>query len=322
MKNTRPLFWFYILVAYVFIQFAWWTYELFQLNNEIYQLKTELNLFKGESSEEIVNKGNEMNHKLHKRWVMISSEGAVFVGLLLLGIIQVRKTNKKELDLARQQKNFILSITHELKSPIASAKLQLQTLLKHQLPADKQAEIIENAIHDTERLNTLVENILFASKIENSSSVLQKEICNLSDFIKDILEKNIKLYFQHHQLKLEIEEEVSLKIDKNAFPSIVVNLIENAVKYAPKNTLVVVTLKKQQNKIVFSVADQGIGIADEEKQKVIEKFYRVGNEDVRNTKGTGLGLYIVNYLVKAHEGKLQIKNNTPKGSVFEIEFSA
>jgi signal transduction histidine kinase len=320
MKKTRPLFWFYILVAYVFIQFAWWTYELFQLNNEIYQLKTELNLFKGESSQDIINKGNEMNHKLHKRWIMISSEGAVFVGLLLLGILQTRKTNKKELDLARQQKNFILSITHELKSPIASAKLQLQTLLKHELPKEKQKEIIENAIHDTERLNTLVENILFVSKIENSVTALLKEACNVSELLNTIIEKNTKLYFQHHQIKTVIEPDIILKIDKNAFPSIVVNLIENAVKYSEKNTTVEIILKKQNNKIIFSVADQGIGIEDKEKQKVIEKFYRVGNEEVRNTKGTGLGLYIVNYLVKEHGGKLQIKNNVPKGSVFEIEF--
>lgn len=318
MKKSRPLFWFYILVAYVFIQFAWWTYELFQLNNEIYHLKTELNLLKGESSEEIILKGNEMNHKLHKRWIMISSEGAVFVGLLMIGIFQIRRTHKKENELARQQNNFLLSVTHELKSPIASAKLQLQTLLKHQFSEEKQREIIEDTINDTERLNTLVENILFVSKIENSINSIHLEQCDVSELIEEIINKKRNLYFTSHQLEINIEKKLKFNIDKNYFPSVVLNLIENAVKYSPKNSLIKVELKMRNEKIVFSVSDNGVGISENEKQKIFDKFYRIGNEETRNAKGTGLGLYIVNYIVKQHKGEVVVKNNTPQGSVFEV----
>lgn len=320
MKKNRPLFWFYILVAYVFIQFSWWTYELFQLNNEIYHLKTELNLLKGESSEDIIAKGNDMNHKLHKRWVMISGEGAVFVGLLLLGIYQVRKTDKKENELNRQQKNFLLSVTHELKSPIASAKLQLQTLLKHQLPKEKQDEILANTIKDTERLNDLVENILFVSRIENSVYELNKEVCDLSAFLNELLDQKKGLYSGEHEIIKNIQSSVEWKIDKKLFPSIVFNLIENAIKYSSKGTSIIVTLKKKGGQLVFSVADNGAGIPDHEKQKIFEKFYRIGNEDTRNAKGTGLGLYIVNYIAQQHNGVVSVKNNSPRGSVFEVVF--
>ena len=166
-KQSRPLFWFYLLVAYVVVQFVWWTYLMVDLNNEIYRHKTELNVLKGESLNQVVIQGNELNKKLHKRWIMIAGESSVFIALLLFGIFQIRNTFKKETELAQQQKNFLLSVTHELKSPIASAKLQLQTLQKHELERAKQKEIIANAIHDTDRLNNLVENMLLAAKIDN-----------------------------------------------------------------------------------------------------------------------------------------------------------
>ena len=320
-KKSRPLFWFYILLVYVFLQFSWWTYLMFQLNTENIRLKTEINLLKGESPEEIVIQGNELNDKLHKRWLMISSEGAVFVFLLLLGGYQIRKTLKKETALALQQKNFLLSVTHELKSPIASTKLQLQTLQKHELDREKQKEIIANAISDTERLNNLVENILLAAKIENSVFTLNKEEYNLSEYITEGMNQTINSFNYEQKVVLNIEPNVRMKIDRTSFPSIILNLFENAVKYSTENSTITIGLKKQNDKIILSVADEGVGISNEEKTSIFQKFYRVGNEEVRNTKGTGLGLYIVNYLVEQHNGVITVKDNAPKGSVFEIVFS-
>lgn len=319
-KKSRPLFWFYILLVYVFLQFSWWTFLMFQLNTENIRLKTEINLLKGETPEEIVIKGNELNDKLHKRWLMISSEGAVFVFLLLLGGYQIRKTLKKETALARQQKNFLLSVTHELKSPIASTKLQLQTLQKHELDRTKQKEIIANAISDTERLNNLVENILLAAKIENSVFPLNKEEYNLSEYITEGLNQTIKSFNYSQKVVLNIEPNIQMKIDRTSFPSIILNLFENAVKYSPANSTITIGLQSINGKTILSVADEGVGISNEEKESVFQKFYRVGNEEVRKTKGTGLGLFIVNYLVEQHNGVITVKDNSPKGSVFEIVF--
>lgn len=316
------MFFFYLLVAYIFVQFAWWTYSMFQLNNEISHLKTELNLLKGESVEEVILNGNEINTKLHKRWIMISSEGAVFIGILLLGILQIRKTFKKEAELAHQQKNFLLSVTHELKSPIASTKLQLQTLQKHELDREKQKEILANAISDTDRLNNLVENILLAAKIENSFFELHKEKINLSEYIADGMKQTIESFNYKQKVVLDIEKEIYLSIDKTSFPSIILNLFENAIKYSPENSTVTLCLKKQNQKIILSVKDEGIGILDEEKENIFQKFYRVGSEETRKSKGTGLGLYIVDYLVKQHNGIISVKNNVPKGSIFEVIFNA
>ncbi len=321
-KKSRPLFIFYLLVAYVVVQFAWWTYSMFQLNTENTHLKTELNLLKGESPEEIVKNGNELNIKLHKRWLMISSEGAVFVGLLLFGVYQIRKTFIKENELANRQKNFLLSVTHELKSPLASAKLQLQTLQKRELAKEKQQEIIANAINDTDRLNNLVENILLAAKIDDSNFTFHKEKTDLSTYVSGNMNQLIQLFNYKHTVVLDIENNIVMSIDKTTFPSIILNLFENAVKYSPENSTITLSLKKQNDTVVLSVKDEGIGVPEQDKKNIFEKFYRVGSEETRKTKGTGLGLYIAKHLAEQHNGIISVKPNSPKGSIFEVTFNS
>jgi K+-sensing histidine kinase KdpD len=320
-KKSKPLFWFYILVAYVLVQFVWWSYSMIQQYNEIFFLKSQINVLNGDSLDDVVKSGNELNAKLHARWIMIAGEGSVFIAILLLGIYQIRKTFKKETALAQQQKNFLLSVTHELKSPIASTKLQLQTLQKHELERNKQKEIISNAISDTDRLNNLVENILLAAKIENSVFTIHKENCNLSDYLREGLNQTISSFNYKQKLELNIDPDIFMPIDRTSFPSIVLNLVENAVKYSPENSMITVSLRKEKEKIIVCVTDEGTGISDREKVSIFQKFYRVGNEETRKTKGTGLGLYIVNYLVEQHNGTICVKNNHPKGSIFEVVFT-
>jgi len=293
---------------------------MFQLNNENVLLKNELNLLKGESAEQIITSGNELNKKLHRRWLMISSEGAVFIGLLLLGIFQIRKTFKKEKELANQQKNFLLSVTHELKSPIASARLQIETVLLRDLDKEKQKEILKNAINDTDRLNSLVENILLASRIENVFFKVHPEKCNLSDYLTENLNQTIRIFNYPQKVVLDIKPNIYLDIDKTTFPSIIINLLENAVKYSPKNSTITIRLNKENNQVKLALMDEGLGVNEEEKKNIFQKFYRVGNEETRSAKGTGLGLYIVQFIVEKHNGTITIKNNSPKGSIFEVVF--
>lgn len=321
-RKSRPLFWFYILVTYVIIQFFWWSYSMVKQNNEISRLKSEVNVLKGESLNDVVDNGNKINESLHRRWIMIAGEGSVFVCLLLLGIYQIRKSFNKETALANQQKNFLLSVTHELKSPIASAKLQLQTLQKRELDRDKQKEIIANAINDTDRLNNLVENILLAAKIENNVFTSHKEEYNLSEYIAEGMNQTIESFRYKQKVVLDIEPNIFMKIDRMSFPSIILNLFENAVKYSSGNSTITVGLKKQNQKILLSVADEGLGITDEEKKYIFKKFYRIGSEETRKTKGTGLGLFIVDFLVKQHNGIISVRNNVPKGTIFEVEFNS
>lgn len=319
--KSSSLLWFYLLVTYILLQFIWWTYLLVESNNEIYHYKTELNVLKGESLEEVFNTGKELSRKQYGQLLMITGEGSVFIIILLLGIYQIRNSFKKETALAQQQKNFLLSVTHELKSPIASAKLQLQTLQKRELEREKQKEIIINALNDTERLNNLVENILLAAKIENNIYSLYKEEVNLSEYITELITQTLHSFNYKQKVVLAIEPTIFMEIDKIGFHSIVLNLFENAVKYSPADSTITVSLKKEEPKIILTIIDQGMGIENKYKPFIFNKFYRIGNEETRNTKGTGLGLYITNYLVKQHNGSIAVNSNLPKGTIFETTFT-
>ena len=253
---------------------------------------------------------------------MVVGELAVFVFILMVGAYHLHKSINKERQLHMRQKNFLLSVTHELKSPLASIKLFLQTIQKRDLNREQRVNFIDKCLQDIERLDDLVENMLIATKIDNQTYTFPKENFNLSllvDSVVNRLQIN-KCDGNQQTINAEIEPQVEIVGDKFAMTSVVTNLIENAVKYSPPCQAVDVKLYRKDGEVHFMVADNGIGIADTEKPLIFDKFYRVGNEDTRNTKGTGLGLFIVKQVLDKHEASIQIRDNRPKGSVFEVVF--
>lgn len=322
----------YFVIAYMLIAFAWWSILLYQKNRDAYVAKIELLKialaadFKFETPEEYENHFFnsipyiELTKKYKRQEWMIFGEAGVFVLSLVLGIYFINRGYNREIELAQQRRNFLLSITHELKSPIASIRLVLETFLKRKLKPEQHTQLNNNAIADVERLNELVNNLLMAAKLEAAYQP-QLEYLELSELVEDIVqkmnEKFPKIKF-HQNIEPAIE---MLEGDKMGMVSIVTNLIENAVKYNQQDIPEIeVNLNADKNTIGFEVADNGIGISDKEKKKIFERFYRVGNEDTRRTKGTGLGLYIVKQIVKGHQGKIQVVDNQPSGTKFIIQF--
>lgn len=252
---------------------------------------------------------------------MVVGEGTIFLLLLLYGINLIRKANKKEHEYLDQKNNFLLSITHELKTPLATTKLQLQTLKKHQLSAEKQQELIDIALNQNERLNSLIDNVLLATRMQENEYQMHKEKVDLSDMVTKIASVNYREAIDSGNLKLNIQPSVNCLIDKLAFPSILMNLVDNAFKYSGELTDVGINLKVKDDLIVIEVSDRGIGIKASEKEKIFDQFYRSGSEETRKTKGTGLGLFIVKYLVEKHGGSISVKDNSPSGSVFQIQLT-
>ena len=239
--------------------------------------------------------------------------------LMALGLFRVRKVFAQEIQLAEQQKNFTLSITHELKSPLSSIKLALQTIQQRKLEPQQSERLISNSLGDVERLNALVDNILFAAKIEQNAT----GFINSETDISEITANTVNRFLNNKKsivIETEIEPEVQMYIDAMAFVSIITNLIENAIKYSEEDSKVNVSLMHRDNFIVLTVADTGIGIEDSLKEKVFEKFYRIGSEETRATKGTGLGLYLVNSVVQIYHGTIAVTDNEPRGTVFQITF--
>jgi K+-sensing histidine kinase KdpD len=290
------------------------------LNKEVHDLKLKIEVYTNKSADEIQVAQQLLNEKLHKRWLMIAGEGTVFALILGLGIYRTRSTFKKEFELSKQQKNFMLSITHELKSPIASARLQIETLLKRQLPKDKQEIVLNQALQETERLDLLVEKILLANRIESSAYFIQKDNFNLSALSHKIINNLKSTLLKNHLVNVMVQSDINMLGDHMAFTSILINLLDNAAKYSPNNSRIDLVLSKENETITLAVKDEGVGISLKEEKEVFNKFYRSGNEETRNTKGTGLGLYIVKSLIVLHQGQIKISPNKPKGTIFTVQF--
>lgn len=315
----RPILFLYVLATYILVQFCWWAYLLIDLNDEVFEHRIENVRLKSESKENQVKEIAYLEKKIgQKRWMVIG-EGSVFLILLVLGSIHSIKAFKKEVDLARQQKNFLLSVTHEFKSPLASIKLYLQTILRHNLEREKEISFINNAIYDTERLNNLVENALLANLIDHKGYTFNTEDINLSAFVRLIVQK-----FQgvpnHEKVEMHIEDGIHLKGDLNALHLLISNLLENAWKYSGTDKKIGVELMRTKTGIRFCVSDNGLGIPDEYKIKIFQKFFRIGNEETRQSKGTGLGLFIVKHIVEGHQGKVFVLDNQPQGAIICAEF--
>lgn len=317
-KRTTLIF--TVLVGYIVLQFLWWEVLLVRQSNEIINEKQKLAALSS-SDDNIIKRDIEvLQDKKKKRLYMITGEGTVFLLILLYGVYKVRRSVKKETQLAKQQKNFILSVSHELKTPIAATKLQLQTLLKHDLEREKQKELLNNALSETERLGKLVENVLMANQIENDNLLAHKEEIDLSEFTERIIMRYFADLMNLGNLKTSIDPNIRLNIDKDLYPSILINLIENAVKYSYDDAKIEVILRSVNQKPLLEIKDQGTGILEEDKHKVFQKFFRSGDETTRKAKGTGIGLFIVKHICDLHQAKVTVLNNTPKGSIFQIQF--
>jgi signal transduction histidine kinase len=249
---------------------------------------------------------------------MLYGEGAVFILLISVGFWRIRKTFREEISLTRQQNNFLLSITHELKSPLASLKLAMQTLQKRQLPHEQVKSMADMSMDDIERLETLVENILLASKIESAHFKLDKELLELSAITKNIYDRARIKYKNQRSFKQDIADNIYIHADRLSVSSMISNLIENAVKYSTKGSGITVTLNGDEQYAHLHIRDEGIGIPEAEKSRIFDRFYRIGREETRTTKGTGLGLFIVRQIVNMHEGTILVKDNLPQGTVFEV----
>ena len=321
-KKSRYIVILGLLFGYILFQFMWWEILLVRQNGTIINEQQKLLEITSTNQAKLKTDIENLHRRKKTQTIMIVSEGTVFLLLLLYGIVKIKQSLDKETKLNQQQRNFFLSITHELKTPIAATKLQLQTLQKQKLNPETQNELICSALLETERLNLLIDNVLMASSLDNNQLNFKLEPCDLSLEVEKIVNRYYSKEIEKKELDLIVQKNISSKIDVNAFPSVITNLITNAFKYSKDNKKVLVELKKQNAKIYLSISDQGCGISEEDKTKIFDRFYRAGNEETRSSKGTGLGLFIVKYIIDKHNAVINVRNNLPKGTVFEIEFYA
>jgi len=307
---------YWVLLAYIVAGLVFWFIELQRKNSqmaayEVQQLKKDEPIFES--------RYNEIQEELQRKTAQYIGEGSTFLLLILIGALYVYREVRRQIRLQLQQQNFMMAVTHELKTPIAVTKLNLETLLKHRLDEQKQQRMLQAALQETGRLDTLANNILIASQLEGGGYIRAKEELDLSTLVQRIVQDLRHRYPDRKWVDI-IEPDCSLSGDPLLLQMLVSNLAENAIKYSPREGSITITLRKERGHILLAVKDDGAGIPDDEKKKIFNKFYRTGQEKTRSTQGTGLGLYLCRKIVQDHKATIKVTDNSPVGSIFTVTF--
>ena len=309
MKRWIPI----LIMAYILVAISWWGYLLFKKNNDYYVAMR--------SSTVDIEQLALIEDEHQRQSNMIIGEGVVLAISVLSGIGLIYRSVAKEIQNINSQNNFLLSISHELKSPIAAIKLAIQTLLRPGLKEGQKKLLMDRAVLDTDRLERMVENVLISANFDNDRFKVYYEDVDLQTMLSRIVTEYKQLSNRTYNINVDLVHP-TYKTDQSALRIILDNLIENATKYSEISMPVEIDLTASESHLSLAVTDQGIGISDNEKSKVLDRFYRSNDENVRTQKGTGLGLYIVKRLVEELKGTIVIRNNQPRGTIVNIKLPA
>ena len=252
-------------------------------------------------------------------WTLLTI-GTLFLVLVLLGVVMYLALSVKAINLNRRQSNFIDSVTHELKSPIASLKLYLQTMHRRQVSPAEQDHFIGYMLEDVERLDTLINHLLDAARLDKAPQPQELEQVRLDELIRACAAEVLQRYrMPQDVMRLELQPSV-LTARRVDVDMIFRNLIDNAVKYAGEPPWVEVVSRPVGGGSVRTVVrDNGRGVPRQARHKIFRRFSRLGMELERDKPGTGLGLYIVHTLVRKLKGRIFVREcESGPGTVFEV----
>ncbi|GAB4363041.1 MAG: HAMP domain-containing sensor histidine kinase [Calditrichia bacterium] len=246
--------------------------------------------------------------------------GCILLVLLLAGMYFIFIYLTRQINLTRMYDNFIANITHELKSPLASLQLYLETLKFRRVPRERQEEFLQLMIHDTKRLQRLINSILEISAIEQKRMAYNYQVYRAEVLIRELVrEAEAQFKLPPNSIHIKGNVPVECMVDRNALKMVFDNLIDNAIKYSIESPAITIKLNSDSKYLTVKFIDNGVGIPLADQKKIFHKFYRVPRKDIPNIKGTGLGLYMVREIVKLHRGKISVYSEGKNhGSAFTI----
>lgn len=319
LKKLRYVFFIYwFLLVYILTALIWWFIALNDQNRQMAQFKMhELNV----ADKNYTIQANTIKQDEKRKTAQYLGEGSIFFLLILAGAVFVFRAVRRQLKLSQEQQHFMMALTHELKTPIAVAMLNLETLQKRKLDESQQLRLIQTTLQETNRLNALCNNMLLSSQIEAGGYTFTKEETDMSELISNCAQDFITR-FPDRRIITNIKENIFVNGDLLLLQMVANNLIDNAVKYSPRESAVSVSLKERDSNVMLEVKDEGKGIAEDEKEKIFNKFYRTGNTATKAAKGTGLGLYLSKKIVAQHNGNISVTDNMPTGAIFTVTLKA
>lgn len=309
---------YWLLLLYVLAALFWWFIALNRQNAKMTELKFSTIQ---KDSKDYNAQVNAIYFTQQRKKAQYVGEGVAFFAIIILAAYFVFRATLRHLKFTQQQQNFMMAVTHELKTPISIVRLNVETLQRRQLKVEHKEKILADTLMETDRLNNLCNNILVTSQLETGKYHCLKEPIDMKEMLEQVSQE-----FQHRFPDRNInfhstEDNVVLQGEVLLIQLLLSNLIENAVKYSFKGAIINLALQTKSNKIILSVADNGPGVQDEEKKLVFDKFYRTGDENKRKTKGTGLGLYLCKKIVQSHNGTISVSDNQPQGAIFTVIFT-
>ena len=317
LRVTTFVYW--VLLVYIVVALFWWFFSLYTQTDDVYSLQRKyLETTLEQQPDRLQLELAEISDQRRRDKAKYIGEGATFFVLILVGAVFLYRSVRRQFRAQQQEQNFVMAITHELKTPISVARLNLETLQRHNLDEAKKVKLVQMTLQETLRLDSLINNILISSQLDGHSYRTTKEDLSFSDLVRNVVNHFASRY-PDRQMNCAIDEDIDIKGDPLLLKLLVSNLLENANKYSPRNRPIQLRLHSESG-IKLYVSDEGCGISDEEKKNVFAKFYRIGNEQTRTAQGTGLGLYLCKKIAEDHNGRITITDNMPQGSNFIVSF--
>jgi signal transduction histidine kinase len=296
------------LVAVIAIQLAWivvvagWLYWFLGSHRQLRALAEKY-------SPELLTGGPD--------WVILA-EGLLLLVAILVGVYVIFLFWSRQAALLREQRLFISQVTHELKSPLASMQLHLETIRRHQPAPERLAAFLETMLADAGRLNGLIDNLLSASRVDQKNWALFPQNTDFSAFVERYFRTRQFTLPRAGKLTLEIEPGLHAMIDRDAMETVFRNLLENALLYSDGPPDITVRLQGKGKQCLFEIADRGRGIESAHQKKIFKMFYRVRRKN-ENIRGSGLGLFIVHANIQRHGGEIDVESaGAGKGTTFRI----
>ncbi len=306
----------FIAMAVTLLALAvWWIVFMARLVDEKVQMAMDLG-----ASQSFVDIVHEQEIS---RQIMVGLEGVFMMLLVGFGAWLIYRALVKADELKYHQQNFLMAVTHELKTPLASMKIYLDSLESSKIPPEKKASIIPRLKMDANRLERLVENVLEAGRFERSGFHLSREVFDFSKLVEDSLAA-IEKYPSDKLIIVRREnfaEGIKLFGDRAALKRALEAVLENSIKYNDKDSIeVAINLRRKDGSVCLSIADNGVGLSKKDAAQVFDRFFRVEADINHSTPGSGLGLYLCREIINAHGGKIGVSSDGPgSGAQFNIE---
>lgn len=304
---------FIILAAVVLAQAVWWIVFMAQLVDEKVDMAAEL----GADADYV----EQIHREEVRRQTMLGMEGIFFLVLMLFGAWLIYRTLVRAEELKFHQQNFLMAVTHELKTPLASMEIYLDSMKSEKIPVEKKVEIIPRMQDDLRRLEKLVENILDAGRFERSGYQLNRSRLNFAQLVGHALDDLAALPTEVPvEIVRNLPTTTTVDADPTALRRALDAILENSLRYNDNATArLEVSLSCLGNRCRLEIRDNGVGLSREESSQVFNRFYRAGRELNRTRPGSGLGLFLAREIIRAHGGEITASSDGPgQGAVFSI----